>query len=71
VVTWDADAAADARDYFINRATPEGLVSRWWMRCAPVGRQGQIRDRPGTLSAANQNLWMEYMKKRVAESFRS
>src|ERR1039458_4996716 len=25
VVTWDADAAPDARDYFINQATPEGI----------------------------------------------
>ena len=25
VVTWDADAAEEARDYFINQATPEGI----------------------------------------------
>ena len=46
VVTWDADAAPDARDYFINQATPEGigftLVDEGG---APAGRQGRIRDR--------------------------
>ena len=25
VITWDADAAPDARDFFINQATPEGI----------------------------------------------
>ena len=25
VVTWDADAEIDSRDFFINQATPEGI----------------------------------------------
>ena len=25
VVTWDADAQRDARDFFINQATPQGI----------------------------------------------
>src|SRR2546430_15791806 len=25
VLTWDADAASDARDFFVNQATPEGI----------------------------------------------
>ena len=25
VVTWDADAEKDARDFFINQATPQGI----------------------------------------------
>src|SRR5204863_5467516 len=25
VVTWDADAEPDARDFFVNQATPEGI----------------------------------------------
>src|SRR5215813_13063445 len=27
VLTWDADAAPDARDYFVNQATPEGIAN--------------------------------------------
>ena len=26
VVTWDSDADPDARDYFLNQATPEGIA---------------------------------------------
>jgi rhamnose transport system permease protein len=25
VVTWDADAERDARDFFVNQATPQGI----------------------------------------------
>ena len=25
VITWDADAEANARDFFINQATPQGI----------------------------------------------
>ena len=25
VLTWDADAEPDARDFFVNQATPEGI----------------------------------------------
>ncbi len=28
VVTWDADAEPDARDFFINQATPQGSRTR-------------------------------------------
>ncbi len=32
VVTWDADAEPDARDLFLNQATPNRSATRWWMR---------------------------------------
>ena len=25
MITWDADAEPDARDFFVNQATPEGI----------------------------------------------
>ena len=28
VLTWDADAEPDARDFFVNQATPEGIATR-------------------------------------------
>jgi rhamnose transport system substrate-binding protein len=70
VVTWDADAAADARDYFINQATPEGIGFTLVDEGARLlGGKGEFAIVTGTLSAANQNLWMEYMRKRVAEKY--
>jgi len=70
VVTWDADAALDARDYFINQATPEGIGFTLVDEGARLlGGKGEFAIVTGTLSAANQNLWMEYIKKRVAEKF--
>lgn len=70
VVTWDADAAPDARDYFINQATPEGIGNTLIDEGARLlGGKGEFGIVTGTLSAANQNLWMDFMKKRVAEKY--
>ena len=44
VLTWDADAGADARDYFINQATPEGIGNTLTDEGgAPARRQGRVR----------------------------
>ena len=56
VVTWDADAAEDARDYFINQATPEGIGNTLVDEGARLlGGKGEFAIVTGTLSAANQN----------------
>ena len=67
VLTWDADAEADARDYFLNQATPEGIANTLTdeaARLLPSG--GQFAIITGALSAANQNEWIAFIKKRVA-----
>jgi rhamnose transport system substrate-binding protein len=70
VVTWDADAAPDARDYFINQATPEGIGFTLVDEGARLlGGKGEFAIITGPLSAANQNAWMEFMHKRVAEKY--
>ena len=70
VVTWDADAAEDARDYFINQATPEGIGYTLVDEGARLlGGKGEFAIITGPLSAANQNSWMEFMRKRVAEKY--
>ena len=70
VVTWDADAAEDARDYFINQATPEGIGYTLVDEGARLmGGKGEFAIITGPLSAANQNAWMEFMRKRVAEKY--
>jgi rhamnose transport system permease protein len=70
VVTWDADAAEDARDYFINQATPEGIGFALVDEGARLlGGKGEFAIITGPLSAANQNAWMAFMHKRVAEMY--
>jgi rhamnose transport system permease protein len=67
VLTWDADSEADARDYFLNQATPEGIANTLTdeaARLLPSG--GQFAIITGALSAANQNEWIAFIKKRVA-----
>lgn len=72
VVTWDADAAPDARDYFINQATPQGIAETLTDEAARLmNSRGQLAIITGALSAANQNLWIEFIKRRLAEKYPS
>jgi len=68
VVTWDADAAPDARDYFVNQATPEGIANTLTDEAARLmNSKGDFAIITGALSAANQNLWIDFIKKRLAK----
>jgi rhamnose transport system permease protein len=70
VITWDADAEPDARDFFVNQATAEGIGSGLTDEAArPARRQGEFAIITGALSAANQNEWMTYVRKRLAEKY--
>ncbi len=64
VVAWDADARKDARDFFVNQCT-SASVARTLM---DVMAQGAGEDAKyiiitGSLTAANQNIWMDEMEK--------
>jgi rhamnose transport system substrate-binding protein len=68
VVTWDADAAPDARDYFVNQATPDGIAYTLTDEASRLlGGKGEFAIITGALSAANQNLWIDFIRKRLAE----
>jgi len=70
VLTWDADAAPDARDYFINQATPEGIAETLTDEAARLlNGQGKFAIVTGALSAANQNTWIDFIKKRLASKW--
>jgi len=70
VLTWDADAEPDARDFFVNQATPEGIANALTDEAARLlGGQGEFAIITGALSAANQNEWIAFIKKRVAEKY--
>jgi rhamnose transport system substrate-binding protein len=70
VFTWDADSAADARDFFINQATPQGIGDTLMDETARLlGGKGEFAIVTGALSAANQNEWMKYMRARMAAKY--
>jgi rhamnose transport system substrate-binding protein len=68
VVTWDADAARDARDFLVNQATPQGIGYTLADETARItGGQGEFAIITASLSAANQNEWIRYVKERIAQ----
>jgi rhamnose transport system permease protein len=70
VVTWDADAQKDARDFFINQATPQGIGETLADGAAKIlGGKGELAIVTASLSAANQNEWIKHIKARLAEKY--
>jgi rhamnose transport system substrate-binding protein len=68
VLTWDADAEPDARSFFVNQATAEGIGNGLTDEAARLlGGKGEFAIITGALSAANQNEWISFIKRRVAE----
>jgi rhamnose transport system substrate-binding protein len=68
VVTFDSDAAADARDVFVNQATTQEIASiQVKMIADATGGQGEIAILSATPNATNQNAWIEIMKTELAK----
>jgi rhamnose transport system permease protein len=70
VLTWDADAEPDARDFFVNQATPEGIANSLTDEAARLlDGNGQFAIVTGALSAANQNEWIANIRRRLAAKY--
>ncbi|HEX2919257.1 MAG TPA: substrate-binding domain-containing protein [Edaphobacter sp.] len=70
VLTWDADAEPDARDYFLNQATPEAIANSLADEGARLlDGKGEFAIITGPLSAENQNEWISYIRQRIAERY--
>ena len=68
MLTWDADAEPDARDFFVNQATAEGIANALTDEAARLlGGKGEFAIITGALSAANQNEWIAFIRKRLAD----
>jgi rhamnose transport system permease protein len=68
VLTWDADAEPDARDFFVNQATAEGIANALTDEAARLlGGNGEFAIITGALSAANQNEWIAFIRKRLQD----
>src|SRR6266404_4023682 len=70
VLTWDADSQPDARDFFVNQATAQGIGYTLADEVARLlhGR-GSFAVVTASLSAANQNEWMKHIKARLADKY--
>ncbi|MFC1734902.1 substrate-binding domain-containing protein [Candidatus Hydrogenedentota bacterium] len=71
VITWDADGVKDSRDLFVNQATARdigyALVDAMAKDLGGEGPEGDVAIVTATLTAANQNEWIEHMEKRLEE----
>jgi len=71
VITWDADGHKDAREWFVNQATSEqignALVDTLAKNIGGAKPTGDVAIITATLTAANQNEWIKWMKLRLAK----
>ncbi|MCX5653186.1 MAG: substrate-binding domain-containing protein [Planctomycetota bacterium] len=66
VVTYDADADPDARDFFVNQATPQGIGYTLMDTAARVmGGKGEFAIITASLTAANMNEWRKHIDERL------
>ncbi|HKD10356.1 MAG TPA: substrate-binding domain-containing protein [Bryobacteraceae bacterium] len=66
VLTWDADAAPDARDFFVNQATAQAIGETLTDEAARLlNGAGEFAIVTGALSAANQNEWIKFIRERI------
>jgi ABC-type sugar transport system substrate-binding protein len=80
VITWDSDGAPGTREFFVNQATAKEIANALVdTLAADIARaagsddakkaQGKVAIITATLTAANQNEWMKYMKERLAAEY--
>ncbi len=66
VLAWDADAEPDARDFFVNQATPQGIGYTLTDEAERIlNGSGDFAIITASLTAANQNEWIKYIKERL------
>jgi ABC-type sugar transport system substrate-binding protein len=68
VVTYDADALPDAREFFVNQATVEGIGNALMDEAARLlGGTGEYAIITASLTAGNMIAWQQAIEKRNAE----
>ena len=70
VITYDADALPDARSFFVNQATPEGIGNALMDEAARLlGGSGNYAIITASLTAGNMIEWQKAIEKRNAEKY--
>lgn len=68
VIAWDADARPDARAFFVNQATAQGIGTTLADEGARLaGGSGRYAIITASLTDSNQNEWIKFIKERMAE----
>jgi len=71
VLTWDADADPSAREFMVNQATAQdigyALVDTMAKDLGGDGATGEVAIVTASLTAANQNEWIKFIKERLAK----
>jgi rhamnose transport system substrate-binding protein len=72
VITWDADAAPDTREFLVNQATAKDIgyalvdaMAKDLGGTDAATAEGEVAIITATLTAANQNEWIKFMKERL------
>jgi len=70
VITYDSDANPDAREFFINQATPQGIAQTLVDEAARLtDSEGEFAIITASLTAANMNEWRKNIDARLAEKY--
>ena len=70
VITYDSDAAVDARSFFVNQATPEGIGYGLMDEAARLcGGEGEFAIITASLTAANMNEWQKHIESRRSSQY--
>src|SRR5262245_36924024 len=70
VITYDADALKDARSFFVNQATPEGIGFALMDEAARLcNEEGEFAIITATLTAANQREWQKHIEARLKDKY--
>ena len=70
VVTYDSDAQPDARSFFVNQATAQGIGEVLMDTAAQLcGEEGEFAIITATLTAANMNEWRKHIEARLAAKY--
>ena len=70
VVTYDADSMADARSFFVNQATPEGIGQSLMDEAGRLlNGEGEFAMITASLTAANQREWQKHIEARLKEKY--
>jgi rhamnose transport system substrate-binding protein len=70
VITYDADALPDARSFFVNQATPQGIGYALMDEAARLcNDEGEFAIITATLTAANQREWQKHIEAHLKEKY--
>ncbi len=70
VITFDADALPDARSFFVNQATPQGIGYKLMDEAARLmGEEGEFALIVASLTAGNQREWQKNIEERLKSKY--